>query len=447
MTASPFTLILTPENDPDRFLLTGGVITYPIELRPDINMALSDLLHNLHQEYNSERTFATSSLLREIGAKLWQVLMPDTVPIESRAALAHELRSSASHLRIAVPPSLATLPWELLCDPQQQETVFLAHQRPIVRVIPGGNNLSSLSPPLRVLLLISSSPSKDGQKRIDVTGERVAIEIATRMFREAGLLHLQIDEIVTPWGVQHALMCFKPHIVHYIGYGGNVDDAGNFLICENGKGQLLSVPAINVASLFRTRGLRAVLLQCSGMAIKDNCTNFDGLVNALIEAGIPAVLKLQTGSTDESNPITTEMLYTALATGEDLAEAIFEVRLGLHLADCSDWSVLTLRATMGALAPLIDRDAPAGIPDPTLVLNEATDALHLGIGNLNNYEIKRPLSFIKHTGGSIVTEEVRKQPNQYVSPIDRFGNFFSILSKQLEYRQFIKIRRGSQHHG
>ena len=63
------------------------------------------------------------------------------------------LHNSTSHLRIEIPDSLAVLPWELLCDSQRQDIVFVAHRRPIARLIPGGTNLTLLSPPLRVLLM------------------------------------------------------------------------------------------------------------------------------------------------------------------------------------------------------------------------------------------------------------------------------------------------------
>ena len=367
MTASPFTLILTPENDPDRFLLTGGVITYPIELRPDINMALSDLLHNLHQEYNSERTFATSSLLREIGAKLWQVLMPDTVPIESRAALAHELRSSASHLRIAVPPSLATLPWELLYDIQSPNGEgFLGLRRPIVRLIPGGTNLPLLFPPLRVLLLISSPPGLEERQRIDVESARAAVESAVRPLREAGLLYLQVEDIVTPRRVQQALLRFNPHILHYIGHGVYEEGHGGFLLWEDEQTNPLPISGVRLADLLRSRKLRAVLLHSCKSSGNYPLNDISGLGRVLTDARLPAVLAQEYDFMYESSQRLNEMLYIGLCSGLGLAEATFETRLALSQTDHPLWALITLQATVGGLSPLLDAAVQPGPPDSAL---------------------------------------------------------------------------------
>ncbi len=74
-----------------------------------------------------------------------------------------------------------------------------------MRLIPAGGGLPALAPPLRILLLISSPPALDERQRVDIESKRAAVEHATRTFRETGLLHLLVEDIVTLKRVQQAL--------------------------------------------------------------------------------------------------------------------------------------------------------------------------------------------------------------------------------------------------
>jgi CHAT domain len=378
MATSSLTLTLTPKGRSDRFTLTGEMITYSIKFQAEDEVVLRDLLKRLQQiltgSFESEEQLAPTSLMQEIGTRLWQVLMPNTATLKSRLAMERKLYNGSTHLRIVTPHNLTLLPWELLYNTQSPSSAgFLAHKRPIVRLIPGSNNLPPLSPPLRVLLLISSPLDIDEQRRIDIERKRIAVENATLEFREEGLLHLKI---VTPRFAHQALLNFEPHILHYIGLGSYEKSNGGFLIWENDHGKPLRVRASLLADWLRTRKLRAVLLQSSKMTNDNRYSNLWNVSNALIEAGIPAVLTLQTNFTDESILDTCKVLYTVLARlKEGLAEASFEVRMSLALANCNDWALLTLQATEGGLEPLFDKEAPPGSPDPALAPNRVADLL------------------------------------------------------------------------
>src|SRR5439155_5074315 len=110
--------------------------------------------------------------------------------------------------------------------------------RPLMRLVPSEISPSSITPPLRVLLLISSPLSLGENSRVDVESERAAVEQATREVREAGLLHLLVEDIVTPRRVQQALVRFKPHIVHYVGHGGYYEKTGGVLLWEDERGNV-----------------------------------------------------------------------------------------------------------------------------------------------------------------------------------------------------------------
>src|SRR6266568_2614144 len=371
MVDTPLQLTLTAGDRPGRFTVANGSISYRIEFRPETDVVLGDLLRRLRPILvggsDPSGQLAPLALLREIGTRLWQALLPGSAPADLRGTLARELRAGMTPLLLGLPQNLTTLPWELLCDPERpDDTGFLARRRPMVRLVSGGNDLSPLAAPLRVLLLISSPPGLDERERVDVESERAAVEQATRTFREAGLLHLLFEDIVTLRRVQQALLRFKPDILHYIGHGTYEEDLGGFLLWEDEQGHPLPVPDTRIADMFRPRGLRAVLLHGCETAISDEHTDFRGVAGVLTEAGIPAVVAQQANFTYESSQRASEMFYTALTSGQGIAEATFETRQALAYADRPDWAVPILQATAGGLLPLLDPTASPGVSDPVL---------------------------------------------------------------------------------
>jgi hypothetical protein len=371
MADSPLRLILTPEQRPGRFMLTSGNVSYPIDFRPETDVSLGDLLRRLPTilvgDEDPSGQLEPLDLLREIGTRLWQALLPDTAPPEVRLELMRELRTGMTPLLLSFPQPLATLPWELLCDPDDAGSAgFLELQRPLVRLVSDGRDVQPLAPPLRVLLLISSPPELDERRRVDVESERAAVQNATQAFREAGLLHLLVEDIVTPRRVQQDLLRFKPHIVHYIGHGGYQEDQGGFLEWEDDQGKPIYLLDRDFAALLRPRGLRAVLLHGCETAMSSRHTDFRGIAGALIEAGIPAVLAQQVSFTYESSQRASEMFYTALTSGLGLGEATFEVRQALAQAERPDWAVPTLQSTASGLLPLLDQETSPVAPDPAL---------------------------------------------------------------------------------
>src|SRR5260370_36637485 len=90
-----FTLTLTPRKRPGRFMLNGGVITYPIAFHQETDMEFNVLLHSLNQMLTSGESSIRDlhiTLLREIGTRLWRLLIPKTGPFKSRSAFADDIR-------------------------------------------------------------------------------------------------------------------------------------------------------------------------------------------------------------------------------------------------------------------------------------------------------------------------------------------------------------------
>src|SRR5262249_54890696 len=163
---------------------TCGTISYPIELRPETDVALGELLRRLPPVLaggeDPAGQLSPDALLQKVGVCLWQALIPDTAR-DQRAGLADLLSGDITPLLLVLPTAIAALPWELLCDPHATgDNGFLARRRPLARLVSSGAELPPIAPPLRVLLLISSPLDIEEHRRVDVESERAAVEEATR---------------------------------------------------------------------------------------------------------------------------------------------------------------------------------------------------------------------------------------------------------------------------
>ena len=99
-----------------------------------------------------------------------------------------------------------------------------------------------------------------------------------------------------------------------------------------------------------------------------------GVAGTLVKEGIPAVLAQQANFTYESSQRASEAWYTALTAGQGFAEALFEVRQALSLADRPDWAVPILQGNAASLVPVLDASAPPSSPDP-LLTNQGAAAI------------------------------------------------------------------------
>lgn len=135
-----------------------------------------------------------------------------SVPTEVRDTPFRDLPSEIMPLRLMLSSNLATLPEELLRDPRQPaETGFLDRHRHLIHFIPCSAHL----PHLRVLLLIASPPQIAEGRRVDVESELAIVESATHPFREAGLFHLLIEDVVTPRRMYQVLASSPRAPVHW----------------------------------------------------------------------------------------------------------------------------------------------------------------------------------------------------------------------------------------
>jgi hypothetical protein len=182
--------IETREDLPGSFMLYCGTISYPVEFH-GTHVMLHDLFRRVQSVFDDgcdpSGLLSPFDLFREVGTRLWRILAPqlEQTTIESL------LRFDTGPIGLVLPPVLAAFPWELLYDPNySDEAGFLACRRPVVRLTPSGKDLEPITPPLRVLLLISSPPDLEESSRVDVESERSAVEQALQTVRQDGLVRV-----------------------------------------------------------------------------------------------------------------------------------------------------------------------------------------------------------------------------------------------------------------
>ncbi len=374
MQEKPFLIQLeATDQHTDQFILSYHSFHYPITINLEAQITFSsDHLRNVHLVWSKPAGKFYQKFLdnwHNVGIWLWKALLPESAPAKERETLAQMLRTEDSPLLLALPDSLAELPWELLCDPDRSGNQgFLALRRPLMR-LSNGLTIAPPSPiesPLRLLLLISSPPVLGESASIDVESERAAVEQAVREMREAGFLHLFVEDIVTPKRVEHHLAHFRPHIIHYIGHGEYDQVDGGRILWEDDQGNELWFSAKRMASVLRSRDLHAVVLHACETARGNTRAEVYSLASTLAQAGLPAILAQQANFTYKSSPLASQAWYKALIAGKDMASALLAVRQALSQEERPDWAVPILQGNSTCLVPVLETMATPGPADPQL---------------------------------------------------------------------------------
>ncbi len=293
----------------------------------------------------------TQHAARELGRELFEIVFPR--PIYGRW---RELRAGYCRVRLHFDRAgaLSALPWELLFDGHR----FLAvsAETPIVRHPELHGPLESPLPP-RPFRLLALLPQPLGQQDLDAEGELLAIrEALGARISEKSVVVERIDR-PTFGGLMERLEAAPPvHAIHFAGHGEAWPEFGDGALCLEREGRIRSsdsVPGFALAPVFRdARDLRFVFLNsCEGS--RSGSTEDPGsLAQRLLEAGVPAVLALQTPIGDRAATTFCRAFYRQLASAGSLEAAVAAGRKALNSGAFGlAWAspTLYLRAATGRL--------------------------------------------------------------------------------------------------
>lgn len=323
-----------------------------------------------------------ASPVETFGTELWKALMSQAVR-ESFRAKQTQARQAGKGLRLRLridDPTLASLPWEFLYDPETGDYVCLSQSTPLVRYVelPVPPNRISVQPPLSILAMVASPVDLP---RLDVGREKRRIEEATSESARRGLLRITWLPEATWTALQDALRRDQFHIFHFVGHG-DFDGKEGVLAFENEKGEKTLMRATDVGRLLeghRTLQM-AVLNSCLGA--RSSASNlFSSTAAVLARRDLPAVVAMQYEISDTAAIQFSRTLYASIADGMPIDAAVAEARKAISL--CAErtveWGtpVLHMRAPDGVLftiSPLASAAPPAPhAPAPSRGPEPSTD--------------------------------------------------------------------------
>jgi hypothetical protein len=229
-------------------------------------------------------------------------------------------------LRFGDAPELARVPWEILKD----DGAFLGHSvdTTIVRYteLLDRARPPKLELPLRVLAVLSNPPDPEYDP-IDVDRERSNLQRALASLLTTGQVVLDVLEDATYERLHERLQTGSFHIVHFVGHSG-VDATGEegLVVLETSGGHSQTVSASSFRALLAGRDLRLVFLNSCDSARPGRRGPFSGVAQALVQAGVPAVVAMQFPIRDDAAGALVGAFYRGLALSQPVDAALAEAR-------------------------------------------------------------------------------------------------------------------------
>jgi len=288
-------------------------------------------------------------LAQSMGARLFELIFPNQRFVEAY----HSARDAAGCLRLALEFALdstdsdspvsrwAALPWEYLRDPGSGHyLVLLPDCRLVRRLGPGEVGPFRAESPLHVLATFAEPWNEPPYGRDE------ALRALTEGIAPGGNVRVTVEPQPTFSALVQALAEHHPHVLHIVCHGSYPGGTEGTLALENDYGGSDSVPADKFAAQVAGSGVGlVVLVACfsgSGAGVQD----FRGVAQALLRAGVPAVLAMQYAEPVASGHRLSAVLYRALDRGTPLDEAMGIVRRTLSAASPSvyplDWAIPVL---------------------------------------------------------------------------------------------------------
>lgn len=295
-----------------------------------------------------EQAGGPETVAHRIGTRLFELIFPTQAFVETY----HGVRDDAEGMRLILEFALdpqesdspvsrwAALPWEYLWDPEMAEFVALRPNCYLIRRLSSGGRVRRFTAPapLKVVALLAEPWDQQPYGREEarrslegeLSGEQVSIGLEPQPSFPAMI---------------RALTEQKPHVLHLVAHGNYHPEQGGTLALEDEFGQTHPVPAQQFASQIAGSNVRLVVLNSCLSGSGEGAVAFQGVAQALLRAGVPAVVAMQS-----SVPVVTAhrfsgALYRALSMGTPLDEAVDTARRILSvdpLLPPLDWAIPVL---------------------------------------------------------------------------------------------------------
>ena len=331
---------------------TRGVLSFT-SLIPDVitNLkSLRDLVLDSGPDAQTEIERWTQAT--QFGELLFDALMSDELRSCFDVSM-NLVRQSEQGLRIRLriePPELAALPWEMMRDKRSDKFISLSVFSSVVRYI----ELQQATPPLVTrpplcILIVISSPTDQGS--LNVERETDHISRALDDLVRKGAVKITIMRDANLLAVQKQLRDEAYNVLHYIGHGHFGERSGEgYLVFENSQKRSHLVSGRKLGPLLRDEDtLRLVMLNACSTAVTSEARPFSGVATSLVQAGIPAVVAMQTNITDDAALQFSQVFYESLADGCPLDTAVAEGRKAIEFSagHTIEWAIPQLFMRVG----------------------------------------------------------------------------------------------------
>jgi hypothetical protein len=333
--------------------------------------------------------------LRELGSQFFDLIIRNRVKRLFDTATGRREEGLLPFEIFLEDYNIAGWPWEYLYDTANNMFIcqeFHPISRGVFTLIPT-ESLPPLRGKVQILLIIAVPPDEPGttpQEEI-----KWIREVFTR-FLGGSKVELKIVEMVAPSQLQMELHLQHFDIVHFYGHGG-FDPARKegYLKFERPDTSPTYVHASTFGQLLAGQNIHLVFLNgCETAKIdqKEDPTK-SSMAGALLGRGIPAVIANQFSMIDVSSHYLSSIIYSALASGKSLVEAMRDGRRAMQFADdyrFFDWGIPVLyssepnltffphphsnQMTLGTSAEEPSSDAPKVIPPVEGVLSSAASS-------------------------------------------------------------------------
>ncbi|MEM7530836.1 MAG: CHAT domain-containing protein [Chloroflexota bacterium] len=318
-----------------------------------------------------------AEFLQDVGAFLFEEVFPDEIISLLRSSINlvrgrdyDEEDDAAQHLRIRLrieAPELATLPWELLFDGDEDAFIAISPELPLVRYVPARlpARPMQITPPLRLLIVIASPDDLGplGFDEIDTAQEQTIILEALSDLVDQDRIQVHIVDHGTPANISQAMRSFRPHIFHFIGHGVYDGDVAH-VVLEDDEGNAEPVNERTFREFFTgSNDTRLVILNACQTATASSIRPLAGLAPLILQRKLSAVIAMQYPISDHAAHVFSREFYRSLATGYPVDASVAEARKGIYMdgdTTALDWvvPVLFMRSKDGRLFEL-DEPEPA----------------------------------------------------------------------------------------
>jgi CHAT domain-containing protein len=282
------------------------------------------------------------------------------------------------------------LPWELLLDRSADAGSLpaLDPRRPIVRTIDSmEQTLPPSQGPLRQVLVAWSNPRNSEYLNLDA--ECAAVKEAL------GRIPIcpEIQKNATRPKLIDSISDGEHQIVHFMGHGTFDPTIGEgVLLLEDEHGGQDPMEASTFASLFGGKPMPRLVILASCYSAEPGRDPafgpFASVAAALVAAGLPAVIAMQTAVRDRSAIRFTDRLYRRIVAGDPIEAAVSHARIALQAGwpGALDWAVPVLFVRgQGFEASREDSTVQKPLPSP----EHRPAVVHqtISTGNVGNQQI------------------------------------------------------------